>query len=79
MKRYRVESKSNQSHFRADCSEEDFEFWKAICKHDALANKGKCYYREFPVSKNKKIYYSEGTQQLTKEEVVLIAKRLKAI
>ena len=79
MKRYRVESVSNQSHFRADCSEEDFEFWKVICKHDAIANKGKCYYREFPVTKNKKIYYSKDNPQLTKEEVVLIAKRLKVI
>lgn len=74
MKRYRVESKSNQNHFRVDCCDEDFEFWKAICKHDAISNKGKCYYREFPVTKNKKVYYSSSNEKLTKEELVLITK-----
>lgn len=79
MKRYRVESKSNESHFRADCREEDLEFWKAICKNDANKNKGKCCYREFPVTKNKKVYYAKENEKLTLEEVTIIAKRLKVI
>lgn len=79
MKRYRVESKSNKSHFRVDCGEEDLAFWKAICKHDANTNKGKCYYREFPVTKNTKVYYSKENEKLSVEEVTIIAKRLKAI
>lgn len=79
MKRYRVESKSKQDHFRVDCCEKDFEFWKAICKYDAISNKGTCYYREFPVTKNKKVYYSNGDEHLTGEEVELIAKRLDVI
>lgn len=79
MKRYRVESKSNENHFRADCGDEDLEFWKIICKHDANENKGKCYYREFPVTKNKKIYYSKENEKLTVEEVAIIAKRLNVI
>lgn len=76
MKRYRVESKSDKSHFRSDCGEKDLEFWKAICKSDANANKGKCYYREFPVTKNKKVYYAKGNEKLTSEEVAIIAARL---
>ncbi len=79
MKRYRVESKSNKSHFRADCNEKDLEFWKAICKHDAIQNKGKCYYREFPVTKNEKIYYSDGNEKLTAEEITIVTKRLNVV
>lgn len=79
MKRYRVESKSNTSHFRADCSDEDFEFWKAICKHDANINKGKCYYREFPVTKNKKVYYAKENEKLSVEEVAIIEKKLNDV
>ena len=76
MKRYRVESKSPINHFRADCGEEDLEYWKAICKHDANANNGRCYYREFPVTKNKKVYYSEKNEKLTAKEVAIIVERL---
>lgn len=79
MKRYRVESRSDQSHFRSDCGEEDLEFWKAICKNDANSNNGKCYYREFPVTKNKKVYYAKGNEKLTVEELSIIAKRLKVV
>lgn len=79
MKRYRVESRSDKNHFRVDCKEEDFEFWKAICKHDVLQNKGKCYYREFPLTKNKKIYYSQNNEKLTAKEVNIVTKRLDVI
>ena len=53
MKRYRVESRSGKNHFRADCTEEELEYWKALCNIIFIENKGKCYYRELPVSKNK--------------------------
>lgn len=56
-RRYRVESKSKDAHFRVDCYENELEYWKDICKHDAKAHNGKCYYRQFPVTKAKKIYY----------------------
>lgn len=79
MKRYRVESKSNTTHFRADCNEKDLEFWKVICKHDAIKNKGECYYREFPVTKNKKVYYANGNEKLTIEEIDIVSKRLNIV
>ena len=72
MKRYRVESRSGKNHFRADCTEEELEYWKAICKIDSIENQGKCYYREFPVSKNKKIFYAKDNPNMTKEELELI-------
>ena len=56
-RRYRVESKSKDAHFRVDCYENELEYWKDICKHDAKAHNGKCYYRQFPVTKAKKIYF----------------------
>lgn len=77
MKRFRVESKNKENHFRVDCTEDDLEFWKAICKRDSIENGGKCYYREFPVSKNKKVYYSKGNPDMTKEEIELICDRLQ--
>nr|UVM81840.1 MAG: hypothetical protein [Bacteriophage sp.] len=77
MKRYRVESRSGKNHFRADCIEEELEYWKAICKIDSIENQGKCYYREFPVSKNKKIFYAKDNPNMTKEELELIRKKLK--
>ena len=77
MKRYRVESRSKKSHFRSDCTEEDLEYFKAICKVDALENNGECYYREFPVTKNKKIYYAKDNPNITIEELTLIREKLK--
>ena len=77
MKRYRVESRSGKNHFRADCTEKELEYWKAICKIDSIENQGKCYYREFPVSKNKKIFYTKDNPNMTKEELELIRKKLK--
>ena len=38
MKRYRVESRSGKNHFRADCTEEELEYWKALCKIDSIEN-----------------------------------------
>lgn len=77
MKRFRVESRNKENHFRADCFEDELEFWKAVCKYDAIENNGKCYYREFPVSKNKKVYYAKDNPNMTKEELELIQNRLK--
>ncbi|CUO91367.1 putative CDC2L2 protein [Clostridium baratii] len=58
MKRYRVEFKSKNSSFRVDCFEDKLEDWKALCKVDREeTGEGKCYYREFPVSKNKRVYF----------------------
>lgn len=77
MKRYRVESKSsNDNYFRADCTEDDLEYWKAICKYDALQNNGICYYREFPVTKNKKVYYAKDNIEMTISELEIIKKRI---
>lgn len=77
MKRYRVESKSNENHFIANCTEEELEYWKALCKYDSIQNKGKCYYREFPLTKCKKIYYAKDSKDMTKEELSLIIQKLK--
>lgn len=79
MERFRVESKSINSHFKIDCSENDLEFWKAVCKYDSIENDGKCYYRKFPVSKNKKVYYSIEIPNITKNELNIIACKLKNI
>ena len=57
MKRYRVESRSKDSHFRVDCTEDKLEYWKHICKYDANAEKGKSFYREYPLKNAKKIYF----------------------
>lgn len=75
-RRFRVESRSGKNHFRADCSEEDLEYWKAICKFDSIENKGKCYYREFPVTKNKKIFYAKDNPGMTIAELNLIHQKL---
>ena len=78
IKRYRVESRSKKSHFRADCTEEDLEYFKAICKVDALENNGEYYYREFPVTKNKRVYYAKDNPNMTKEELdICINKNIK--
>ena len=50
---------------------------QALCKYDSIENKGECYYREFPVSKNKKIFYAKDNPNMTKEELELIRKKLK--
>lgn len=73
MKRYRVESKNGKGHhFRADCGEEDLEYFKALCKYDSIENKGQCYYREFPLGKNKKIYYAKNNPEVSIEELNII-------
>lgn len=77
IKRYRVESKSKTNHFRSDCTEEELEYWKAICKYDSIENNGKCYYRAFPVTKNKKVYYAKDNHNMTKDELKLINEKLK--
>lgn len=80
MKRYRVESKRGKDHhFRADCTEDELEYWKALCKYDSIQFGGKCYYREFPVTKNKRIYYAKENPTMSVEEFTLIHKRLKQL
>ena len=56
MKRYRVESRSGKNHFRADCTEEELEYWKALCKYDSIENKGKCYIGSFQLVKIKRFF-----------------------
>lgn len=77
MKRYRVESRNGKNHFRVDCTEEEFEYWKAVCKFDSIQIKGICYYREFPLTKNKRVYYSKDNINMTETELELINKKLK--
>lgn len=77
MKRYRVESRSKNNHFKADCKEEDLEYWKALCKYDSIENRGECYYREFPVTKNKKVYYAKDNPEMTEEEIKAITERFE--
>lgn len=76
IKKYRVESKSSNNHFRADCSEEDFEYFKALCKYDSIENHGTCFYREFPVTKNVKVYYAKDNPKMKLEELKIIAQKL---
>lgn len=75
MDKYRVESQSNKNNFRADCKEEDLEYWKAICKYDSIENMGECYYRKFPVTKNKRVYYAKDNPEMTEEEIKIISAR----
>lgn len=77
MERYRIESRSGKNYFRVDCTGEELEYWKALCKWDSIENKGECYYREFPVTKNERIYYAKDNPNMTKEELELIRKKLK--
>lgn len=78
MKRYRVESRNGKKHhFRADCTEEDLEYYKALCKYDASKNGGECYYREFPVTKNERVYYSKNNPEINVEDLRIIAKRVE--
>lgn len=76
-KRYRVESRNKSNYFRADCSENELEYMKALCKYDAIKNNGECYYREFPVTKNKKVFYAKDNPKMTKEEIEIIVNKLK--
>lgn len=57
-KRYKVECKSKESHFAVCCYEDRLEFWKTICALDALDTGGKCFYRQFPLTNSKKIYFT---------------------
>lgn len=78
MKKYRVESRSsNEYYYRIDCTEEDLDYYKAIVKFDCLKNGGECYYREFPLGKNKKIYYAKDSKGLTKEEINVVLNKFK--
>lgn len=77
MKRYRVESRYGKDYFRADCDDSNLEYYKALCKYEAIENKGKCYYREFPLMKNEKVYYAKDNPNMTVEELNLIRERIK--
>lgn len=77
MKRYRVESRINKDdHFKIDCTEDDLEFYKALCKYDSLKNGGECYYREFPLSKNKKVFYAKENPDMTWDEIHIICEKV---
>lgn len=76
MKRYRVESRNKNNYFRADCTEDELEYWKALCKFDALKNNGTCYYREFPVTKNPKVYYAKNNSEMTVSELEVIKTKI---
>lgn len=78
MKRYRVEVRiSKDNYFRADCDETELEYYKALCKYDWVKNGGNCYYREFPLTRNKKVFYAKDNPTITLQEISLIINRLK--
>lgn len=66
---------SKKNHFKVDCFESELEYWKALCKHDDIENNGKCYYREFPVTKNEKVFYSKNNPHMTSMELEIIDKK----
>lgn len=57
MKRYKVEFKSTdgKSEFMAICYKDKLDYWKMICKNHS--KDGVCYYREFPLTKSKRVYF----------------------
>lgn len=57
--KYRVECRTNSNdYFRKDCSEKYLEETKKIVKLiQKEEGKGECFYRKFPVMKNKRIYF----------------------
>lgn len=57
MKRYKVEFISNDknSKFSVNCNEKDLEYWKDVCKDSS--KDGVCFYREYPLTRAKKIYF----------------------
>ncbi|NFI08769.1 hypothetical protein FDF97_15820 [Clostridium botulinum] len=57
--KYRVEFRvNNKDYFRKDCFEDKLEELKDLFKNiQQEEKKGKCYYRRFPLGKNKKIYF----------------------
>lgn len=60
LKRYRVEfrSKDRQHSFIIDCVGTELERYKEICKSVSKEyDSAFCYYREFPLTKSKKIYF----------------------
>ena len=78
MKKYRVESRNNKGHsLIVDCYEDELEYYKALLKYDAINTNGKCYYREFPVTKNEKVYYSEKYLKMTVEELMILKSQYK--
>ena len=80
MKRYRVESKrGGDHHLRVDCTEDELESWKAICKYDFIRFGGKCYYREFPVTKNKRVYYAKENPTMSVDEFIIMHRKLKQL
>ena len=58
-KRYRVESKNANGSFRVDCDEDKLEYWKKFCieNRKIAGNNEKCYYRQYPLIKSRKIYF----------------------
>ncbi|EPY6430594.1 hypothetical protein ACWO41_001342 [Clostridium sporogenes] len=60
MNRYRVEFRVNsKDYFRKDCNENQLEQTKDFIKSIQLKSvqRGKCYYRKFPLGQSKKIYF----------------------
>ncbi len=57
--RYRVEFRVNsKNYFYKDCFESELLETKFLIKAiQKEEGKGKCFYRKFPVTKNKKIYF----------------------
>ena len=52
MNRLQVESKAKGNHFRVDYDENSIEYYKALYKVYDNKNKGKCFYREYTVTKS---------------------------
>lgn len=57
MNRYKVESmsKDRKSKFSAICGEDKLEYYMQVCKFGRIDNI--CFYRKYPLTKAKKIYF----------------------
>lgn len=57
--RYKIEYISNdkKSKFQVICTEDDLERYKDIAKQLLGESDGVCYYRKFPLTKAKKIFF----------------------
>lgn len=59
-KKYRVEyTKGKKDYYRIDVVEQDLEETKKLVKEMAIEDgvPNECFYREFPLGENKKVYF----------------------
>ena len=73
MKRYRVESRSGENHFRADCTEEELEYWKALCKYDSIENNCQFFLNHQLILRCLSVLYKYGiTEEIGKSMVMIL-------